>query len=272
MSDYDYWKKQGLQPLYPEVDLGRPEQRRLAGKILIIGGNKNAFFTVANAMSVAYKIGAGEVRVLMPSSVKGQVPITPEVYFAPAEKGSGAFGKESVTEMLVLADWADTIIVIGDVGKNAETTVALSDFLRSCNKPVYLTRDAVDAVTPEVVDWSMLREAKTSLLLTMPQLQKMFRTMYYPKVISLSMPTNQLIEALHKFTLSYQIILVTFHNGQIIIAQDGNIITEALTDTEWTQLTLWGGALLIQMALVDLWNAAIDTYKCFASALLIGEK
>ena len=272
MNDYDYWKKQGIQPLYPEVDLERPEQRRLAGKVLIIGGNKNAFFTVANAMSVADKIGAREVRVLMPSSVKGQVPVTPEVYFAPAEKVSGAFGKESVAEMLIQADWADIVIVVGDIGKNAETTVALADFLRSCKKPVYITRDAVDAATPEVADWSMLREADTSLLLTVPQLQKLFRTMYYPKVISLSMPTNQLIEALHKFTLSYQMTLVTFHNGQIIVAQDGNIITQALTDTEWTQLTLWGGTLLIQMALADLWNTVIDTYKCFASALLIGDK
>ncbi|MBP5656662.1 hypothetical protein J6X15_03710 [Candidatus Saccharibacteria bacterium] len=272
MSDYDYWEKQGITPLYPEVDLEEPEQRRLAGKILIIGGNKNAFFTVANAMSVADKIGAGEVRVLMPSSVKGQVPVTPEVYFAEAEKSSGVFGKAAVEEMLLQADWADMVVLIGDVGKNAETTVAMSEFLRNCNKPVFITRDAIDVVTPEVADWSMLREAETSLLLTMPQLQKLLRTLYYPKVITLSMPTNQLIESLHKFTLSYHMTLVTFHNEQIIIAQNGNVITQALSDVEWTQLTLWNGTLAVQMALIGLWNSTIDNYKCFASTLLIGNK
>lgn len=270
MADYDYWEKQGLRPLFPEVDLEQPEQRRLAGKILIIGGNKNAFFTVANAMNVANKIGAGEVRVLMPSSVKGQVPVTPEVYFAEAEKSSGAFGKAAVEEMLIQADWADVVVLIGDVGKNAETTVALSEFLRNCEKPVIVTRDAVDAVTPEVADWSMLREAETSLLLTMPQLQKFLRTLYYPKVVTLSMPTNQLIEALHKFTLSYQMTLMTFHNEQIIIAQNGNVVTQALSDVEWTQLTLWNGALAVQTALIDLWNPTVDSYKCLASTLLIG--
>ena len=86
------------------------------------------------------------------------------------------------------------------------------------------------------------------------------------------MPTNQLIEALHKFTLSYQMTLVTFHNEQIIVAQNGEVVTQALTDTDWTQINLWGGSLMIQMALVDIWNSTIDSYKCFAAALLIGDK
>jgi len=268
---YDYWRKQGTRPLFGEVDVMPPEQRRFAGKMLIIGGNKNAFFAVANAARIAGKIGAGEVRVLMPSSVKGQVPVTPEVYFAPAEKGSGAFGKEAVMEMLIQADWADVVILIGDVGKNAETTVALAEFLQKCEKPVYLTRDAVDAAVPGVADWSVVREVETSLLLTAPQLQKLLRALYYPKVISLSMPTNQMIEVLHKFTLSYQMNLATFHDGQIILAQNGEVITQALTDTSWTQISLWGGNLIIQMALIDIWNSTVDAYKCFAAALLLGE-
>lgn len=267
MADFDYWEKQGSGSLFPEVDLERPEQRRLAGKILVIGGNKNAFFTVANAMRVADEIGAGEVRVLMPNSVKGQVPSTPEVYFAPAEKGSGGFGKEALSEMLLQADWADTIALIGDVGKNAETTVVLADFLRRCTKPVFITRDAVDAVISEAADWGMLREAETCLLLTMSQLQKMMRTMYYPKIITLSMPTNQLIETLHKFTLSYGMVVATYHNEQIIVAQRGNVITQAISDTDWTQLTLWDGTLLVRVALARLWNPALETHKCFAAVL-----
>ena len=269
MSDYDYWERQGLKPLFGEVDTLPPEQRRLAGKVLIMGGNKNAFFAVANAMTVAHKIGVGEARVLLPSSVKGQVPATTEVYFAPVEKNSGAFGKEAVSEMMIQADWADAVVLIGDVGKNAETTVALAEFLRSCGKPVYITRDAIDAVTPEVADWSMLREIETGLILTVPQLQKLLRALYYPKVITLSMPMNQLIEALHKFTVSYPLMpIMTAHNGHIIVAQNGNVVTEALEDTEWTQITLWGGDLAVRMAVLKLWNKSIDSYKVFASALL----
>lgn len=268
MADYDYWHKQGLKPLYPEVDMERPEQRRFAGKLLIIGGSKGAFFAVANAMGEAQKMGVGEVRVLMPSSLRNQVPTTSEVYFAEAET-SGAFGKNALNEMLLQAAWADAVVLIGDTGKNAETSVAFAEFMKLCEKPVFVTRDAIEAIMPDVMNWAVLREAETTLLLTMPQLQKTLRTLYYPKVITLSMPTNQLIETLHKFTISYAgVSIATYHNGQIIVTKDGEVISEELGDTQWTQISLWGGSLLVQMAVLKLWNSALDTQKVLASALI----
>lgn len=268
MADYDYWQKQGLKPLFTEVDTEQPEQKRFAGKMLIIGGNKGAFFAVANAMNEAEKMGVGEVRVLMPSSLRGKVPTTPEVYFAEAE-ASGAFGKKAVNEMLTQSEWADVVVLIGDTGKNAETSVAFAELMKRCEKPIFLTRDAVDAAIPDVMNWGTLREVETSLLLTVPQLQKMLRTLYYPKVITLSMPTNQLIETLHKFTISYpKICLTTFHNGQLIVAQNGEVVTEELGDTNWTQITLWGGALAVYMAALRVWNLNIIGYKVASTALI----
>lgn len=267
MSDYDYWQKQGTAPLFKEVDAEQPEQRRMAGKLLVIGGNKGAFFAVANALKVAHDMGVGEVRALLPSSLKNQVPATPEVYFAEAE-ASGAFGKKALNEMLVQSEWADVIVLIGDMGKNAETSIVLADYLKKCDKPVLLTRDAIDAATGDVMNWSVAREVETSLFLTVPQLQKLLRTLYYPKVITLSMPTNQLIEALHKFTISYTLPVMTFHNNQLIIAQNGDVITEDLRDTGWTPINLWDGALLVRAAILRAWNPNIEMRKIFASAIL----
>ena len=266
MADFDYWQKQGLKPLFGEVDMERPEQKRYAGKLLIIGGNKGAFFAVANAMNEAHEMGVGEVRALMPSSLKSQVPSTPEVYFAEAEK-SGAFGRNALNDLLIQAEWAEAVVLIGDMGKNAETTMVFAEFMKQCEKPLFITRDAVDAVTPDVMNWAM-REPETSLLLTMPQLQKLLRTLYYPKVVTLSMPTNQLIETLHKFTLSYELSIVTFHNNQLIVAQHGEVVSEDIKDTEWTQITLWGGALAVQEAVLKLWNPNIETRKVLASAMI----
>ncbi len=267
MADFDYWQKQGLKPLFGEVDMDRPEQKRYAGKLLIIGGNKGAFFAVANAMNEAHKMGVGEVRALLPNSLKSQVPSTPEVYFAEAEK-SGAFGRNALNDLLIQAEWAEAIVLIGDMGKNAETTMAFAEFMKQCDKPLFITRDAVDAVTPDIMNWAVAREAETSLLLTMPQLQKALRTLYYPKVVTLSMPTNQLIETLHKFTLSYELSIVTFHNDQIIVAQHGEVVTEDVKDTEWTAITLWGGALAVHEAILKLWNPNIETRKVLSSAVL----
>ena len=268
MNDYDYWKKQGLVPLFKEVDTEEPEQRRFAGKLLVIGGNKGAFFAVANALKVAHEMGVGEVRALMPSSLKSQVPSTPEVYFAEAET-SGAFGKNALNEMLIQSEWADAVLLIGDMGKNAETSIVLGDYLKKCAKPVYMTRDAVDAATGDVMNWSTLREAETGIFLTVPQLQKLLRTLYYPKVITLSMPTNQLIEALHKFTLSYELPVMTFHNNQLIMAQNGEVVTEELRDTNWSPISLWDGSLMVRVAILRTWNPSAEMYKIFANAILL---
>lgn len=252
-NNLEYWVTKRTNNLFSEVDLDAPEQRRFAGKILIIGGNRGQFFAVASALETAKKMGAGEVRALMPDSLRNQVPSTPELYFAPAE-ASGAFGKASLEAIYRQAEWADAVILIGDCGKNAETSMAFAEFLNKSDKPVFITRDAIETVMPGATDWG-LREAETGLFLTMPQLQKFLRAIYYPKVVTLTMPTNQLIETLHKFTLSYQMSVTTFHNGLIIAAQDGEVISQALTDTDYTPISLWGGQLLTRAVVARVWNS-----------------
>ncbi len=249
----EYWITKRTNNLFSEVDLDAPEQRRFAGKILIIGGNRGQFFAVASALETAKRMGAGEVRALMPDSLRNQVPSTPELYFAPAE-ASGAFGKASLEAIYRQAEWADAVILIGDCGKNAETSMAFAEFLNKSDKPVFITRDAIETVMPGATDWG-LREAETGLFLTMPQLQKFLRAIYYPKVVTLTMPTNQLIETLHKFTLSNQMSVTTFHNGLIITAQDGEVISQALTDTDYTPISLWGGQLLTRAVVARVWNS-----------------
>lgn len=264
-ENLDYWHRQSTKKLFNEVDLLPPEQRRFAGKLLIIGGNRGLFFAVANALETAKRFGAGEVRALMPDALKNQVPSTPELYFAEAE-ASGAFGRMALQEMLRQAEWADAVLLVGDSGKNAETTLVFAEFMEKCQKPVFVTRDAVEAVTPSASDWAM-REYETGVLLTMPQLQKLLRTMYYPKVITLSMPTNQLVETLHKFTLSYPVSVATYHNDLLIVAQNGEVVTQTIAETNWTPISLWGGALYTQAIVARLWNSEKDFYKVLASVL-----
>ena len=264
-ENLDYWHRQSTNKLFNDIDMMAPEQRRFAGKLLIIGGNKGMFFAVASALEAAKKFGVGEVRALMPDALKNQVPSTPELYFAEAE-ASGAFGRLALQEMLRQAEWADAALLIGDSGKNAETSLVFAEFMDKCQKPVYITRDAVETVTPSAADWAM-RDYETGVLLTMPQLQKMLRTMYYPKVITLSMPTNQLVETLHKFTLSYPVVVATFHNDLIIVAEKGEVVTQQISETKLTPISLWSGALLVQAVVARLWNPEKDFYKVFSASL-----
>ena len=266
MADFDYWKKQKKQPLFPNVDTWQPEQRRFAGKLLIIGGNRGAFFAVAKAMETANKMGVGDVRALLPDSLRGKLPKVPEIYYAKAE-ASGAFGKSAIQEMLLQTEWAEMVLIVGDLGKNAETSIAFAKYMKLCDKPVFVVRDGVDVLTQDIMNWSM-REEPMTVFATMSQLQKMLRTMYYPKVITLSMPMNQLIETLHKFTLSYALTIVTFHEGQIVIAHDGQVISEEIGDTDYTQITLWEGGLQARAAVLSLWNREFASEQVIARAIL----
>ncbi|MBR0431734.1 hypothetical protein IJK16_01905, partial [Candidatus Saccharibacteria bacterium] len=70
----------------------------------------------------------------------------------------------------------------------------------------------------------------------------------------LSMPITQLAEALHKFTLSYPTTIVTFHVGQIVVAAKGQVISVPITNTNYSQLTIWQGQLASNIATLNFYN------------------
>ncbi|MFV0485168.1 MAG: hypothetical protein ACK5MU_03005 [Candidatus Saccharimonadales bacterium] len=253
MNNYPYWQVQGKTPLFSSVDTERPEQKQFAGRLLIIGGHSGAFFSVASLTEKLIKLGVGTVRTILPDSLKSKIPATPETIFAPSS-ASGGFGKAALPHLLAAADHADYILVIGDLGKNAETATTLTELLKMTAKPTLLTRDAIDLGTTDAPAWIM--KSNLTILATLPQVQKLFRAVYYPKVVTLSMPMNQLVETLHKFTLSYPATILTYHQNQIIQAHQGDIITTALADTAYSPITLWSGDLAAHVAKLQLWNPA----------------
>ena len=52
--------------LFPDIEWNRSEQRRQAGKLAIIGGNKLGFVAVATAYQEATELGVGQVRAILP--------------------------------------------------------------------------------------------------------------------------------------------------------------------------------------------------------------
>ena len=264
MEQMNYWQKQGKTPLFAEIDQERPEQRAQAGRLLVIGGQKGSFFAVAAAVEQAKKIGFGTVKVLLPDSLKAKVPADADVVFAPSE-AAGGFGKAALEHVRAATEQADYVLVIGDLGKNSETAVLLQEFLKTDKKPVLLTRDAVDLVAVGAVDWA--QRENITLCATLPQLQKIFKALYYPKILTLSMPVHQLVETLHKFTITYPLTILTYHNAQVITATGGEVMTTELKDTQYTPISLWSGEWAVKTAALATWNAG-QTLAAATTALL----
>jgi NAD(P)H-hydrate repair Nnr-like enzyme with NAD(P)H-hydrate dehydratase domain len=242
--DRDYWlQQQPNTPIFPDIDWQKPEQKALAGKLLIIGGNAHGFAAVAQAYQDALAAGAGECRVVLPDALKKAIdPLALDCVFVPTNP-SGGITKEALPQLKAAASWADAMLFIGDAGRNSETAVVYEQLLHAFpDKASIITRDALDllkSIWPE-----LLQRQNTLLIATFAQLQKMFQAVYYPKTLLFSMQLANVVEALHKFTITYPGNVVVFHQNQLLVAKGGEIST-----TPWENpMLIWRGSVAAKTA------------------------
>ncbi len=222
MYSHPYWKKQTAEkPLFPDIEWSKPEQKSQKGNLGIIGGNKLGFISVAESYNTSLKTGVGEVRVLLPDVLRKSIPSTmTEVVFG-GTNPSGGLAKSALTEMKALGEWSTGVLLIGDAGNNSETAILYENFVKDYKGPLTITRDAVDLLKnagQELVD-----RPNTLLVVSLAQLQKIFRNVYYPKVITFSIQLINLVEALHKFTITYPISIAVLHQNQMLVAVGGEV-------------------------------------------------
>ncbi len=249
MDLHPYWKKQTPEkPLFSDIEWSKPEQRSQAGRLGIIGGNKLGFAGVAEGYSAALGAGAGEVRVLLPDVLRKTIPpaITDAVFGATNPSGSLAAG--AAAEMNALGVWSTGILLIGDAGRNSETAILYEKFLQDYAGPLTITRDAADLIKNGAQ--SIVERQETLLVVSFAQLQKLFQGVYYPKILTFSMQLAQLVEALHKFTITYPVTIATLHKDYLLVAHGGEVTT-----TEWhNPMAIWRGSVAAKAAAYWLWN------------------
>lgn len=258
----DYWKKQTLEkPLYPEIAWAKPEQRQMAGKLGIIGGNKLGFISVAESYETTLKVGAGEVRVLMADVLRKSMPATMKDIVYGASNPSGSLSRDALIEMKTIGAWSTGILMIGDAGRNSETAILYEDFLKDYKGPLTITRDAIDLIKNS--SQTIVDRPNTLIVASFAQLQKLFQAVYYPKILTFSMQLTNLVEALHKFTITYPISIVVFHRDVMLVAGDGEV-----TSTPWTdQMKIWRGKTASVASTYWLWNPAKTIESVTASLL-----
>lgn len=245
---HSYWQKQSsTRPLFPEIEWNKPEQRSHAGKLAIIGGNKLGFVAIRDAYEVASELGAGQIRAVLPDVLKRTIPPSvSDAIFVPSNP-SGGFSREALPEFQAACAWADLCLLIGDAGRNSETAMALEALLESDSR-VVATRDAVDLLLPAM--GRFVDRENTTFVVSFAQLQKIFQSVYYPKIISFSMQLMQLVETLHKFTITYPVTIVTFHQNQLIVAHNGQVTTTQFNEP----MAIWRGITAARAACYLLWN------------------
>jgi hypothetical protein len=249
MEMHPYWRKQTAgKPLFPDIEWSKPEQRTLAGKLGIIGGNKLGFAGVAESYGVALQAGVGEVRVLLPDVLRKTIPPTITDAIFGATNPSGGLARDASTEMHALGQWAGEILLVGDAGRNSETAILYENFLQDYVGPLTLTRDAIDLIKNS--SQTIVDRPDTLLVASFAQLQKLFQNVYYPKILTFSMQLASLVDALHKFTITYPIGIMVLHKDYLIVAYGGDVTT-----TEWQNpMAIWRGSVATKAAAYWIWN------------------
>jgi hypothetical protein len=155
--------------------------------------------------------------------------------------------KDDINTVAASIDWADHGLCIGDAGRNSETAIVYEQML-AYDTPLTITRDAVDLL--KLVAPKLVARERTTLVLSFAQLQKLFQGVYYPKMLGFSMQINLLVEILHKFTITYPVTIVTYHQNQLLVAHGGDVVTQEFDEP----MMIWRGTVATRIACYQLWT------------------
>lgn len=262
MQERSFWQIQDpTKALFPDIEWSKPEQRSHAGRLAIVGGNKLGFTGVAEAYGIAVNSGVGEARVLLPEALKKSIPKTISDALFTTNNMSGGLSKEAATDLKALGAWSQSTLLIGDAGRSSETAILYEGFVRQYHGQLVITRDAVDLLKNSAA--TLLDRENTLLVVSFAQLQKLFQSVYYPKVLTFSMQLTNFVDALHKFTITYPVAIMVLHRETLCVAYDGKVST-----TTWENpMAIWRGTTAAKAAAFWLWSPG-KTFEAITTSLI----
>lgn len=244
----DYFEKIEKRPS-DDMLWNVPEKKQ--GTVNIVGGNIQSFRTEIKVSEfLAEKYPIENLNVVLPDALKNQLPALPNFKFLKSTD-SGSFMDEK--ELLEVFNSADYNLVLGDLSKNSVTGKALASAYHFAEKPLILTRDAVDLMINNQPEKNLMNE-NIVYFASMVQLQKLLRAVYYPKMLLLSQSLVQVADVLHKFTLSYPVSIITLHGEQVLVTKNGTVKAISLEKTGYSPIMFWQGELAAKIMALNLYN------------------
>ncbi len=254
----DYWRQQDKKALFENLMWSKPGSITASSTIGLIGGSKTSFL----ALSKAYQTLQNQkinIKLVVPDSLKPTLTQISQTEFVTSNQ-SGSIGKNAHKIMLKLAQDSDACLLIGDAGKNSQTQAEYELFAKDFpqDKQLIIARDAIDLVL-EIIN-QLISQSNLTLIVSFSQLQAIFRKLYYPILLTHSIQVSKLVEALHKFSLTYPSTIVLLWQNQLFIAQNGQIVST----TNFKQTDIWQGILPANLAAWISWfpSKKLEAISC----------
>lgn len=240
----DYFTK--IDQLETDLSWNLPELKQ--GIINVIGGNAGRFnLEIKISEFILEHYPVKEVHTILPDSLQSKLPPLPNFIFLKSTD-TGSFAEADELENSITS--ADFSLLLGDFSKNSITTKSVLTAIIHSTRPLLLTRDTIDLIADSTPDQALMND-HIIYLASLPQLQKLLRSVYYPKMLLLSQPLLQIADVLHKFTLSYPAKIITLVSDQILLAENGSVRSVPLAKSGLSPLTFWGGELAAKITVMN---------------------
>lgn len=240
------WLKQTEQPLFKDLLWSRPENRNLAGKLLIVGGNLHGFSAPAVAYQTALKAGIGAAKVILPSATQKAIGTSfSDAQFAPSTP-VGSFSQSALAELLDASQWANSVLLAGDFGRNSETAIMLESFASKYDGQLSIAGDGIDYFLNA---GSTLLQRKDSLMvINLGKLQKLAKNNRPSTPILHNMNLQELVSVLADWTNAVTTAFVTKHADNLLVAYKGRVSTTPQpTESNWQlELGAYGSVWWLQ--------------------------
>lgn len=205
-------------PLFPDLLWARPERKELAGRLLIIGGSSHGFASTIKSYKYAQEGGIGEVKVVLPLSIKRHLsliagPSMDMIYVAATNTGS--FARKAMGDTKPYLDWADTVLMPGELTSNAESTLLAEDVLRSTTRPIVLAGDSIKA-TAKTLGESL--KTTPMIVASFAEIQRLAYTYSGKQPLLSSSTLDQQAEIMQTLAAKLNLGALTRHDeGQILV-------------------------------------------------------
>jgi ADP-dependent NAD(P)H-hydrate dehydratase / NAD(P)H-hydrate epimerase len=173
----------------------------------------------------------GEARVIVPDALKKTLKHTPHIEFAPSTP-SGSFSVKSYDPLLWQAHWAEGLLLVGDLGRNSETTITIEKLVTSLSIPAVITKDAADQFMKS--PRTLIQRPHTTLVISFSQLQKLGISLGVKTPFTLSMTLEAAVRCMTAITASSQISIITRIRDIYCAASGSTAITSPADPDEST--------------------------------------
>lgn len=241
MALTDFWIKQGDEPIDPDILWARPEQKKLAGRVSIVGGSKSSFRDVSALHSQVLAAGIGEVKTFLPNILEKVLGENESFIYVPAN-GYGEFGDASRVALAAASSWSDTLIVSPDFGSNSEAIKVL--------------RDVGDHVARQVLVGSSTRLYKHDggslinnnhvAVVSLTELRDLAVMMGLSEAFTSGLGNFEIALKLKTVSEGQNFIFVLLLDDIVMVAIDGKVLSKALIKPDLNTVAAYVAVLLEQ--------------------------